>query len=68
LNHVEISAQEAVFYILQLPLKQSSREVIFINTSPPDERVAMLKNHSILQNLPDDSLDEQVGYTVINLY
>lgn len=35
LNHVEKSVQEAVFYCLQLPLKQSTRDVIFVNTSPP---------------------------------
>ena len=39
LNSVEISAQEAVYIILQLPMRKSSREVIFINTSPPDERI-----------------------------
>ena len=34
LNSVEISAQEAVYIILQLPMRKSSREVIFVNTSP----------------------------------
>lgn len=40
LNHVEVSAQEAVYFVLQMPLKQSSRQVVFINTSPEEERVA----------------------------
>ncbi len=43
LNSVEISAQEAVYIILQLPMRKSSRNVIFINTSPPAERVELLK-------------------------
>ena len=43
LNSVEISAQEAVYIVLQLPMKKSSHQVVFINTSPPDERVRLLK-------------------------
>ena len=43
LNSVEISAQEAVYIVLQLPMKKSSRQVVFINTAPPDERVHPLK-------------------------
>ena len=34
LNSVEISAQEAVYIVLQLPMRKSSREVIFIPTAP----------------------------------
>ena len=37
LNSVEISAQEAVYIVLQLPMRKASRNVIFINTSPPAE-------------------------------
>ena len=36
LTHVEISAQEAVYLVLQIPLYKSSRDVIFVNTSSPD--------------------------------
>jgi hypothetical protein len=43
LNSVEISAQEAVYVVLQLPMRKSSRNVVFINTSPPAERVELLK-------------------------
>lgn len=39
LNNVEISAQEAVYIVLQLPMRKSSRQVVFINTSLPEERV-----------------------------
>ena len=42
LNNVEISAQEAVYIVLQLPMRKASRQVIFINTSPPEERVELL--------------------------
>ena len=44
LNAVEISAQEAVYLVLQyLPIRKSSREFQFINTSNPDERTCLLK-------------------------
>ena len=56
-NHVEISAQEAVYFIVQMPLKQSSIDVIFINTFQSQERVMMLKSSSIIESLPDDSTD-----------
>jgi len=36
LNNVEISAQEAVYLLLQLPLKRLSRQIVFVNTNPPD--------------------------------
>ena len=39
LNSVEISAQEAVYIVLQLPMRKSSQQVVFINTAPPEERV-----------------------------
>ena len=52
LNNVEVSAQEAVYLLLELPLKCSSRQVIFINTSVPSERVYLMKNN--ISELPDD--------------
>ena len=57
LNAVEISAQEAVYICLGLPMRKSSRQVIFINTSPPDERVMLLKPHSVIENMKDDCED-----------
>ena len=57
LNHCEVSAQEAVYLLLQMPLVQASRDVIFINTSPPEQRVFILKPKEQLQGLPDDSTD-----------
>lgn len=56
-NSVEVSAQEAVYLILQIPLTKSSRRVVFVNTSTPDKRIQMLKQKSDLDRLPDHSTD-----------
>ena len=56
-NGVEISAQEAVYILLGMPLRQSSRQVVFINTSPPEERVRLLKPMHEIQQLDDDDED-----------
>ena len=55
LNAVEVSAQEAVYLVLQMPLRRSSRDVQFISTSPPDERTFLLKKLEKLKELPDSS-------------
>ena len=39
----EISVQEAVYTVLDLPMRKVSRQIVFINTSPPSERVELLK-------------------------
>ena len=39
--------------MLQLPIKRSSRQVTFVNTSPPEERVYLLKSN--IYHLPDDA-------------
>ena len=57
LNAVEISAQEAVYLVLQMPLRRSSREFQFINTSDPDERTFLVKSMDKTKGLPDHSLD-----------
>jgi len=57
LNAVEISTQEAVYLVLQMPLRGSSREFQFINTSNPEERTFLLKSMDRLQELPDSSED-----------
>ena len=57
LNAVEISAQEAVYLVLQMPLRRSSREFQFINTSNPEERTLLLKTMDEIKNLPDNSED-----------
>ena len=61
LNSVEISAQEAVYLVLQIPMRKSSRQVVFINTSPPDDRVELLKPISEIEHMPDDSEEIHSG-------
>ena len=55
LNSVEISAQEATYLALGLPLKKSSRSTIFINTSPPQDRVRLLKPQTDIDEMDDTS-------------
>ena len=57
LNAVEISAQEAVYLVLQMPLRRSTRDIQFINTSNPDERTFLLKTLDKIKELPDNSTD-----------
>ncbi|KAL9965207.1 hypothetical protein ACROYT_G028978 [Oculina patagonica] len=57
LNAVEISAQEAVYLVLQMPLRRSTRDFQFTNTSHPDERTFLLKKIDKLRELPDTSPD-----------
>ena len=54
LTHREVSAQEAVYRILSLPMKQLNRSVVFIDTNPKNERVAVLKDSNSLSELEDD--------------
>ena len=54
LTHREVSAQEAVYRILSLPMKQLSRSVVFVNTNPKHERIAVLKNNDSLGQLDDN--------------
>lgn len=49
---MEVSAQEAVYLLLQLPLRRSSRQIVFVNTNPPEQRVYLLKLN--IDQLPDD--------------
>ena len=57
LNAVEISAQEAVYLVLQMPLRRLFRESQFTNTSDPDERTFLLKSMDKCRELPDNSID-----------
>jgi hypothetical protein len=56
-NSVETSAQEAVYLILQMPLTKATRQVVFINTSPPDKGTFLLKKTSELEKMSKDSTD-----------
>jgi hypothetical protein len=44
LTHREVSAQEAVYRLLSLPMKHLSRSVVFIDTNPKNERIGVLKD------------------------
>lgn len=57
MSHREVSAQEAVYRILSLPLKLSSRDVVFINSSMKNVRPGILKPNSVLKNLNDEDED-----------
>ena len=63
---MEISAQEAVYLVLQMPLRRSSREFQFINTSNPEERT-LLKTMDEIQDLPDNS-EEIESDNLIKIY
>ena len=67
LNNVQISAQEAVYIALQLPMRKSSRQVVFINTSSPEDRVQLLKPLQEIKDLEDES-DEIYASGLINRY
>ena len=56
-NCVEVSAQEAVYLDLQIPLTKCTRDVVFINTSVPEERIFLLKPKAALDELPAESTD-----------
>ena len=53
LTHREVSAQEAVYRILSLPMKQLSRSVVYVDTNPKHERIAVLKDSNLLKDLDD---------------
>ena len=57
LKAIEISAQEAVYLVLQMPPRQSSRQVQFINTAHPDDRTFLWKSFDKIRDLPDNSDD-----------
>ena len=54
LTHREVSAQEAVYRILSIPMKQLSRSVVFVDTNAHNERIAVLKDNSALSQLDDN--------------
>lgn len=67
LSHVEIGAQEAAYLVLQMPFRRTSRSFVFINTSPPDERVIMLKPKHVLEDMKEDSTDIESS-NIVKLY
>ena len=67
LNSSEISAQEAVYHILSIPISTSSRSTVYINTNRPENRISMVKSDEVLQTLESDSKDVFV-HGLIDLY
>ena len=67
LSHVEIEAQKAAYLVLQIPLRHASRSVTFINTSPLEDRVVLLKPKHVLEELKGDSTDVESG-NIVKLY
>ena len=59
-----MSAQEAVYCILSLPMKQLSRSVVFVDTNPKHERIAVLKNPDFLNQLEDDDTNVFQKYLI----
>ena len=57
LTNQEVSAQEAVYRVLSIPLRRCSRSVVFINTDNKESRDALLLPFSQLQKLDDDNED-----------
>ena len=58
-NCVEVSAQEAVYLDLQIHLTKCTIDVVFINTSLPEEKLFLLKPKAALDELPGDSTDAE---------
>ncbi|KAK4317104.1 hypothetical protein Pmani_011786 [Petrolisthes manimaculis] len=63
----ELSAQDAAYRLLSLPLQKKSRKVVFVNTSPKEKKVSMLKPVSILQEM-DDRSDEVYCRSMLDRY
>ena len=57
LTNREVSAQEAVYRVLSMPLQRCSRNVVFINTDNKESRDALLLPFNQLQKLDNDNED-----------
>ena len=58
---MEMSEQECCWDLLELPMTQSSVKVEFISTCPPDDRVFIAKDDTLLVNMDPDSEDIKVA-------
>jgi hypothetical protein len=64
LMHREVSAQEAIYRMMRLPLVRGSRQIVFIPTYLPEDRTKLFKPMKLLQLLEDD--DPNVFMVCIN--
>ena len=60
LTSVEIGAQEAVYLVLQMPLRRCTRDVIYVDTKQPNERTSLIKSQTLLKELPSSSCDVEM--------
>ena len=67
MNNREVSAQEAVYRILSMPMQRQNRTVIFVNADPNSERVGFLKPSKDLENRDDDDEDMFQKDTIVCL-
>ena len=54
LDHREVSAQEVVYRLLSLPMKQLSRAVVFVDTNVKKDIIAVLKGRDAIDQLDGD--------------
>ncbi|KAL3253179.1 hypothetical protein MRX96_054645 [Rhipicephalus microplus] len=57
LKGIEMSAQEAAWFLLKQDMSHKSREVVYIPTCYPEERVRVRKTRAELEALPPGSTD-----------
>ncbi|RWS10742.1 uncharacterized protein B4U79_00026 [Dinothrombium tinctorium] len=57
INCSEVSAQEAVYHILSIPMSNASKSVIFINTSPFEKRERLVMSSEELRKLDPESTE-----------
>ena len=57
LNGVETSQEEAACLLLGIPITQMSRKVVFINTTPIEQRTFVLKSMEDIKKLDPESTD-----------
>ena len=62
-----MSAQETVYRLLSLPMKQLSRSVLFVDTNPKSERIAVLKYNASLSQ-PEDNDTNVFQKSLIDRY
>ena len=57
-----VGVQEAIYLLLHLPLRLSSRKTVFLNTRPPDERTRLLRKESIIQHEENVALENSAVF------
>ena len=67
LNLQQMSAQQAAHLVLSLPLNQSSRKCIFIDTQADHDRIFVLKSIAELNEEPDES-ENVMAKSIIDHY